>query len=180
MPSGGSIGLERISQNHWHLREYNNYHEKKLECQGEENLSENVSLILYQFNSAPFVRFLETLTGIDKLIPDPYFFGGGLHQIVAGGKLGIHSDFSRHNRLPLDRRLNVLIYLNKDWREDYGGHLELWNEDMTRCVRRILPAYNRMVIFTITDWAFHGHPEPLTCPPGVSRKSIALYYYRRD
>lgn len=158
-------------------RKYNNYNENKLECQGEEKLSESISLILYQFNSAPFLQFLETLTGIDKLISDPYFFGGGLHMIQRGGKLGIHADFSRHNRLPLERRLNVLIYLNKDWLEAYGGQLELWNQNMTRCVQRISPAFNRMVIFTITDWAFHGHPEPLACPPGLSRKSIALYYY---
>lgn len=170
--------LNEFPENHNDIwREYNNYHEKKLECQGEEKLSENVSLVLYQFNGAPFLQFLETLTGIDKLIPDPYFFGGGLHMIEPGGKLGIHADFSRHNRLPLERRLNVLIYLNKNWREEYGGQLELWNDDMTRCVQKIFPAFNRMVIFTITDWAFHGHPEPLACPPGLSRKSIALYYY---
>jgi len=158
-------------------KEYKNYQEKKLETQGEERLSDNISLILYQFNSAPFLRFLEMLTGIDDLLPDPYFFGGGLHLIMRGGKLGVHADFSRHAYLPLERRLNVLIYLNKDWQEDYGGHLEFWNEDMTQCVQRILPVYNRMVILTVTDWAFHGHPVPLTCPAGISRKSIALYYY---
>ena len=158
-------------------KQYENYHEKKLETQGEERLSDNISLILYQFNAAPFLRFLEKLTGIDNLLPDPYFFGGGLHLIPGGGKLGIHADFSRHPRLQLDRRLNVLVYLNKDWREEFGGHLELWNQDMTQCVQRILPVYNRMVIFTLTDWAFHGHPEPTTCPSGSNRKSIALYYY---
>ena len=158
-------------------KKYKNYQEKKLEIQNEEKLTDNILLMLYQFNSAPFLRFLERLTGIDHLLPDPYFFGWGLHLIMPGGKLGIHADFSRHRYLPLERRVNVLVYLNKDWQEEYGGHLELWNEDMTQCVQRILPAYNRMVIFTITDWAFHGHPEPLTCPIGLSRKSIALYYY---
>jgi hypothetical protein len=158
-------------------KEYQNYHEKKLEIHGEERLGDDVSLILYQFNSAPFLRFLEKLTGIDKLLSDPYFFGGGLHLIPDGGKLGIHADFSRHPDFQLDRRVNVLVYLNKGWREEFGGHLELWNEDMTECVRRILPVYNRMVVFTITDWAFHGHPHALTCPPGTNRKSIALYYY---
>lgn len=158
-------------------REYENYHEKKLETQGEANVGAATSLLLYQFNSAPFLAFLERLTGIENLLPDPWFFGGGLHQIRRGGKLGIHADFSRHGRLPLDRRLNVLIYLNKGWREEYGGHLELWATDMSRCVKRVLPAFNRTVVFTITDDAFHGHPEPLTCPDDVTRKSIALYYY---
>jgi hypothetical protein len=158
-------------------KEYDNPLEGKLEAQGEERLGDDLSLLLYQFNSAPFLRFLERLSGIDALIPDPYFTGGGLHQIPRGGRLGIHADFSRHQSLPLDRRINVLIYLNRDWREEYGGHLELWNRDMTECVVRVAPVFNRMVVFSTTDWAFHGHPDPLTCPPGMTRKSIALYYF---
>lgn len=158
-------------------KEYENFHEKKLETQGEAQLGPETSLLLYQFNSAPFLRFLERLTGIENLIPDPYFTGGGLHQIVRGGKLGVHADFSRHQKLPLDRRLNVLIYLNRDWRVEYGGALELWTPDGAACEKRILPLFNRTVVFSITDWSFHGHPEPLTCPEGVSRKSIALYYF---
>lgn len=158
-------------------KEYRNYHEGKLETQGEESVGTFTSLLLYQFNSAPFLHFLEELTGISGLLPDPYFYGGGLHQIPRGGKLGIHADFSRHGRLPLDRRVNVLIYLNPIWKEEYGGHLELWATDMSRCVQKILPIYNRMVVFSITDWAFHGHPEPLDCPDDMTRKSIALYYF---
>lgn len=158
-------------------KEYQNYHEGKLETQGEEHIGAFTSLLLYQFNSAPFLQFLEELTGITGLIPDPYFYGGGLHQIPRGGKLGIHADFSRHGRIPLERRVNVIIYLNHDWKEEYGGQLELWATDMSRCVEKILPIYNRTVVFSITDWAFHGHPEPLVCPEGTTRKSIALYYF---
>lgn len=158
-------------------RQYKNFNEGKLESQGEDRLPDDLSLVLYQFNSAPFLRFLEELTGITGLIGDPYFTGGGLHQIPRDGRLGIHADFSRHYQLPLERRLNVLVYLNKDWKDEYGGHLELWNRDMTECVEKILPVFNRTVIFSTTDWTFHGHPDPLTCPPGMSRKSIALYYF---
>lgn len=161
-------------------KEYDNDFERKLETQGEERLGDDVSLILYQFNSAPFLRFLERLSGINGLIPDPYFSGGGLHQILPGGKLGIHADFSRHGVLPLHRRINALIFLNKDWKDDYGGHLELWDRDMTECRARIAPLYNRMVVFTTTDWSFHGHPHPLRCPDGMSRRSIALYYFSVD
>ena len=161
-------------------KEYENHHEVKLETQGEQQVGDAISMLLYQFNSAPFLRFLEELTGIDGLIPDPYFTGGGLHQIVRGGKLGIHADFSRHPTLPLHRRLNVLIFLNRDWTDEYGGDLELWSTDASRCVKRIAPVFNRMVVFTITDWAFHGHPEPLLCPDGMTRKSIALYYFTVD
>jgi hypothetical protein len=158
-------------------KQYRTRHEGKLETQGEGHISPFTSLLLYQFNAAPFLQFLEALTGVKDLIPDPYFVGGGLHQIPRGGKLGIHADYSRHTKYPLDRRLNVLVYLNKDWEDEYGGHLELWDRDMTRCVQKIAPLFNRTVIFSITDWAFHGHPEPLTCPEGITRKSIALYYF---
>ena len=54
------------------------------------------------------LEFLETLTGIDGLVPDPYFAGGGLHQIVRGGFLKVHADFNWHPKLRLDRRLNML------------------------------------------------------------------------
>jgi hypothetical protein len=72
-----------------------------------------------------------------------------------------------------------LIYLNRDWREEYGGHLELWNAAMTQCDVRVLPVFNRAVIFSTTDRSFHGHPDPLKCPEGMTRKSMALYYYSR-
>jgi hypothetical protein len=158
-------------------KQYKSQYEGKLETQGEGHISAFTSLFLYQLNSAPFLRFLEELTGIQALLPDPYFVGGGLHQIPRGGKLGIHADFHRHTKFPLERRLNALIYLNKDWKDEYGGHLELWDRDMKTCAQKIAPIFNRIVVFTITDWAFHGHPEPLQCPEGMTRKSIALYYF---
>ncbi|HEV3383297.1 MAG TPA: 2OG-Fe(II) oxygenase [Gemmata sp.] len=110
-------------------------------------------------------------------MPDPHYEGGGLHQIEPGGFLKIHADFNYHTRLRLDRRINLIVYLNKDWQEDYNGHLELWDRNMTHCVHKILPAYNRCVVFSTTDWSYHGHPEKLTWPAGRTRKSLALYYY---
>jgi hypothetical protein len=133
--------------------------------------------LLAEFNGQVFVDFLERLTGITGLIPDPHYEGGGLHQIRRDGFLKVHADFNRHNRLPLDRRINVLLYLNHDWPEAFGGHLELWNRTMTRCEQRILPVFNRMVVFATTDFAYHGHPDPLTCPSNRARRSMALYYY---
>jgi len=123
------------------------------------------------------LQFLETLTGIKGIVPDPYFVGGGLHQIKPGGKLGVHADFNHHEKLNLDRRINVLIYLNKDWKEEYGGHFELWNKEMTAAEQKILPLFNRCAIFSTTSTSFHGHPTPLSCPPDRTRKSIATYYY---
>jgi hypothetical protein len=89
----------------------------------------------------------------------------------------VHADFNRQSKLKLDRRLNLLLYLNPDWKEEYGGHFELWNEDMTAPVRKVLPIFNRCAIFSTTSTSYHGHPIPLTCPPGRTRKSIAIYYY---
>lgn len=150
---------------------------RKLATRDEAQLGPYTLALIHQLNSSRFIRFLETLTGIAGLIPDPHLEGGGLHQIEPGGYLKIHADFNRHEKLGLDRRLNVLIYLNKDWREEYGGHLELWTPDMSRCARKLLPIFNRCVVFSTTDFSFHGHPERLRCPEFLSRKSIALYYY---
>ncbi len=123
------------------------------------------------------LKFLETLTGIQGVLPDPYYTGGGLHQIRPGGLLEVHADFSYHKAIRLDRRINVLIYLNKDWKEEYGGHFELWDRDVKRAEKKILPVFNRCAIFSTTSISFHGHPHPLACPPDRNRKSIATYYY---
>jgi hypothetical protein len=133
--------------------------------------------LLNQFNSAVFVNFLEQLTGIEGLLPDPYYFGGGLHQIEQGGFLKIHADFNVHHRLKVDRRLNALLYLNEGWQDAWGGHLELWDHSMEHAVVKIAPVFNRLVVFATTDTSYHGHPDPLRCPPGVRRRSLALYYY---
>jgi Rps23 Pro-64 3,4-dihydroxylase Tpa1-like proline 4-hydroxylase len=133
--------------------------------------------LLNQLNSGAFVNFLEHLSGIEGIIPDPHYGGGGLHQMERGGFLKVHADFNRHGRLGLDRRLNVLLYLNRDWDDGWGGQLELWDETMTSCVQRISPIFNRMVVFATTDLSYHGLPDPLYCPPGVNRRSLATYYY---
>jgi Rps23 Pro-64 3,4-dihydroxylase Tpa1-like proline 4-hydroxylase len=157
--------------------EFNNPQEKKLAFDTVERLPVAVRDVLYFMNSRPMVEFLEILTGIKGVIPDPYFVGGGLHQIKPGGKLAVHADFNHHVRLNLERRINVLIYLNKDWKEEYGGHFELWNSDMTAAEQKVLPIFNRCAIFSTTSTSYHGHPNPLTCPPDRTRKSIATYYY---
>ena len=136
-------------------------------------------LALQEFNSSIFLAFLERLTGIGGLIPDPYFTGGGIHQIVNDGFLDIHTDFNSYSRLGLYRQLNVLLYLNRDWREEYGGQLELSDSgghDFV-CQKSIEPLFNRMVVFHTTKQSFHGHPQPWRDPAGSTRKSIALYYY---
>lgn len=151
--------------------------EIKLQSKSERDIPLFTRHFLYALNSASFLKFLQRLTGIDNLIGDPQFEGGGLHQIVSGGKLGIHADFNKHTCFGLDRRLNLLIYLNKNWKEEYGGHFELWDRNMTRMVSKVAPLFNRVVIFTTSEYSYHGHPDPLACPADMTRKSLALYYY---
>ena len=133
--------------------------------------------LFYGFNSRPFIQVLQNITGIKGLIPDPYFLGAGFHEIGQGGHLSVHADFNHHKPMDLERRINVLIYLNKDWPEEYGGSLELWNEGMQDCVRKLAPEFNRCVIFNTTSESWHGNPQPVNHPNGITRKSIALYYY---
>jgi len=151
--------------------------EIKLASRDELQIGLFTRYLIYTMNSSAFLSFLETLTGIRGLLPDPHLWGGGLHQILPGGKLSVHTDFNKYERMKLDRRLNVLVYLNRGWQEGWGGHLELWERDMSSCVRKLLPVFNRMVCFNTTDYSYHGHPDPLQCPPGYSRRSLALYYY---
>lgn len=129
------------------------------------------------FNSRPFLEFLEGVSTIQGLLPDPYFEGGGFHEIGTGGKLGVHADFRINNRLHLSRRMNVIVYLNDGWPVEYNGFLELWSRDMKTRVKSVAPLLNRCVIFNTDADSYHGHPDPLTSPEGVFRRSVALYYY---
>ncbi len=134
--------------------------------------------VAHYFMSPEFIAFVEQLTGIEGLLADPSLDGGGLHRSIHGGFLNIHADFTAHHvHRNWQRRVNLLLYLNDDWRAEYGGDLELWTQDMTHCVERVAPIANRVVMFTTTGDAFHGHPTPLNTPQGVSRKSLALYYF---
>lgn len=133
---------------------------------------------IQELNSPRFVSFLQRLTGIHELIADDTLNGGGLHQIERNGFLNVHADYTVHPyHRDWQRRLNILIYLNKDWKDEYNGHLELWDKSMKNRVQKIAPVFNRCVVFTTSATSFHGHPEPLMCPAGMSRKSIALYYF---
>lgn len=137
-------------------------------------------LALTEFNNSNFLTYLEALTGIPKLIPDPYFKGGGIHQIITGGILDVHTDFNHYEQLDLYRRLNVLIYLTEKWQESFGGELELWDRapaEQGAPARSIGPVFNRFVVFETNKTTYHGHPKPWRGPAEICRRSIALYYY---
>lgn len=133
-----------------------------------------------QLNSGPFLSFLEQLSGTKGIIPDPSYNHCGMHSTGPGGRLMMHTDVNRH---PLGNQmhqyLNLIVYINPMWKEEYGGHLELW-DDKRQPVQRYLPAGNRAVLFNAGTRSLHGHPHPLTCPPDRRRNSLAVYYYLRD
>ena len=159
---------------------YNNKNEIKFANNKRENFKKNTKILFDYLNSKDFLDFLQKVTSIkEKILPDPHLSGGGLHEIKRGGVLKIHTDFSKHPFKNLDRRINVLIYLNKNWKKNYGGNLELWNKSMDKCIKKIAPNFNTMVIFSTNDFTNHGHPNPLKCPKNMSRKSVATYYFSR-
>ena len=133
--------------------------------------------LLAELNGRAFLGFIQEMTGIAGLISDPYLAGGGLHVTKSGGHLGIHADFNIHEEMQVERRLNLLIYLNQDWQASYGGNLELWDRQMKRCEKKVMPLLGRAVVFNTSLDSYHGHPDPLDCPPEVDRRSIATYYY---
>ena len=147
---------------------------------GDTTLPINTKLILNYFNSPDVISMLEKLTGIEGLIADPTLLGGGMHKIESGGKLSIHADSRKHTINGDYRRINLLIYLNKDWNKEWGGSLQLWDKDMTTMVQDIQPIFNRVVIFNTGADTYHGHPHPLNTPNGMSRISLALYYYTKE
>ena len=134
--------------------------------------------ILHYFSSDDMLSVLSKITGIQNLQADKkYWLGGGIHKITNGGKLSVHADFNLNWMTNKFRRINLLLYLNPEWKDEYNGHLELWHRDMSSCAGKIAPIFNRAVIFNTDRTSYHGHPTPLNTPENVARYSIALYYY---
>jgi Rps23 Pro-64 3,4-dihydroxylase Tpa1-like proline 4-hydroxylase len=160
------------------INNFNSKLENKFSSKGVFALSKNAFELISFLNSEFFLRYLQILTGIeDTLMSDPYLVGGGYHEIKRDGFLKIHADFNKHPNIDFKRRLNLLIYLNKNWQESWGGDFQMYDKKMEGPMKRVFPTYNTCVIFTTTSLSYHGHPDPLMCPRNQSRKSLALYYF---
>ena len=140
-------------------------------------MPEEVSQIIWWLNSSSFLHFLEKVTGLESLIADPHNEGGGIHCSSRGGRLGIHHDFNYLKKFKLFRKLNILLFANKNWQDEWNGHLELWKRDKSEMIHKISPIFNRLVIFTTDTTSWHGFPHKLKCPQDVYRISFATYYY---
>jgi hypothetical protein len=117
--------------------------------------------------------WIATLLGVPSVVPDD--IGGGQHLSAEDARLGIHVDFNQHPTLPLDRRMNVLLFLNPEWRSEWGGDLLLANGPNDDDPLRISPAWNRTVLFATSESSWHGHPEPIV--GDHVRRSLACYYF---
>lgn len=144
------------------------------------NFPEPIDNFFTAAEAPEFTDIVSRITGIPNLLPDPELFGGGLHQILRDGYLDVHVDYNFHPETRLHRRLNLLLYMNKDWRRDYEGYLELWDMESRKLLELVAPFFNRAVIFETNEISYHGHPVPLKTPQHIARKSIALYFYTRE
>ena len=159
---------------------YDTVNEAKQVCSDAAAFGPVAETIAHALNSAPFVNFLEKLSGIEGLIPDPHLRAAGYMKVRPGGFLGLHYDFATQKELKLDRRINVLLYLNRDWQPEWGGQLELHSNDALDAKEhkeiQVEPVFNRLLVFN-TPEALHGHRRAIQCPPGHARLCLSWYYY---
>jgi hypothetical protein len=158
--------------------QYKHFNENKAGLAKRELFPDALGKIVDELNGPVFLDWLSKLTGISNLVADPTLEGGGLHQSARGGFLNLHTDFTmHHHHKNWKRRINLILYLNPGWELEWGGAIELWDQQMRQCCASVPPLLNHALIFSTTDNSYHGFPEKLRCPDGVSRKSLALYYY---
>ena len=171
-------GYPRIEDGKWDGTTYINQKNKFQKSRFEEGST--MQKVFGELNSTQFINWLQRLTQFDEpILADPKLFGGGLHQSINGAFLNVHVDYNIHPETKFHRRLNVIVYMNENWKDEYEGHLELWDltNDQKNQIARISPSLNRCVIFETNEISFHGHPTPLNTPAGINRKSLATYYY---
>jgi hypothetical protein len=160
-------------------KHYHHYNERKLAITDFEKMPATAQKVVEALQSQQAIDVMTQLSGIDELISDDSLEGAGMHLVRRGGFLNVHTDFLTHTKhRNWSRHINLLLYLNKDWQEEWNGNLELWDDDLSECIQSIPPLFNRCVIFNTLEKSYHGHPEKLACPPEVNRKSLLLYYYR--
>jgi Rps23 Pro-64 3,4-dihydroxylase Tpa1-like proline 4-hydroxylase len=157
---------------------YQHYNEDTLGNNVRTTFPPKIGKVFDELNSSRFTSWLSSLTGIPGLVADPALDGAGMHRAGPGGFLNLHTDFTHHHYRPdLRRRCNVIVYLNDEWKEEWGGAIQFWNRELTDCMARYWPLLNHAVIFNTDENSYHGYPDPISPPRGVERKSLAVYYY---
>ncbi len=165
-----------IETNNWESKTYINQRNKFVKTTFSETES-HIAQAINELNNPGFINKIGEITGIEGLSADADLYGGGLHQSINGAFLDVHVDFNIHPKTKMHRRLNIILYMNKEWEESFNGYLELWDMDKKIQLENIKPEFNRCVIFETNEVSYHGHPKKLNTPVNISRKSLALYYY---
>lgn len=162
----------------WYL--YNNPIECKFACNNQSELPSPLTALFSLYQSEEFLNLISSISGISNLEQDPYLHGAGAHYHPKGGKLDMHLDYSIHPLSGKERRVNLILYMNKEWKDSWGGHIDFYSADedgnMKACVTRTAPLFNRAVLFRTSDISWHGPPDTINCPLGEGRKSLAVYY----
>jgi Rps23 Pro-64 3,4-dihydroxylase Tpa1-like proline 4-hydroxylase len=167
--------FDRLKWSDW--RRFDSINERKRSSYPNTRFGHATQLYFSAIHSNTFVNFIERITGIEGLVPDPMLVSAGAHEIPPGGKFAMHLDFNRHRVTKLDNRLVFITYLNKDWLPSYGGALELWSAGEMKCEVKIDPLFGRSALFAHTSKSLHGHPDPVNTPDGRPRRSAAAYFY---
>ena len=161
-------------------KEFDSVNEKfKIQITNSATFSPPIARLNKLLASPDFVALMSDAFGIPNVVADPDLVGGGIHETNSGGRLDVHVDFNYVEKKHWHRRLNILIYFNKDWQENYGGYLELWDKDVKNRFGYFAPVFNRLCAFATSEISFHG-VTPLTCPTNVVRRSFATYYYTKE
>lgn len=175
--AGSFLPFEVAMEHGRTFRKVNEY--LKMQIVDPEKFPPAIQAVSEAFSSPEFIADLEYITGIPGLTWDPSYAGGGMHQTARSGWLDVHVDFNYNENLHYHRRLNILLYLNPTWDPEWGGHLELWDQDVSVCHHSIVPSLNRCVVFTTSEISYHG-VTAVRCPEGYQRQSFAAYYYTRE
>ena len=158
----------------WHF--YNNPIEVKYAYDDIKNLPTNLKKIFYLLSTKEVTKIFSTISGIPDIEHDPYLHGAGLHIHPKDGRLHMHLDYEKHPFSQKERRLNLILYLSKEWKPEWNGETQLWNKDMSECIVKSPVVFNTAFLFTTNDHSWHGLPEKICCPENVLRKTLAYYY----
>jgi len=169
-----SFEVDFLQESDWTV--FTNGTSYRKECRNFTN-TPRIQSMAYSFQGSTFLKWIEQVTGIDKLVADPHFRGGGITRVSRGDRLGLHNDFNWNEQIRLTRRANIILYMNPEWDASWGGELEFWDFDRTECLVKIEPKPNRLAIWNYDERLIHGHPHPLMCPEHIARQNFIQFYY---
>jgi len=169
-----SFEVDFLQESDWTV--FSNGASHRKECRNFSS-TPRIQSMAYSFQGSTFLKWIEQLTGIEKLVGDPHYRGGGITRMSSGNSLGLHNDFNWNEQIRLTRRANIILYMNPVWEDSWGGELEFWDFDKTECLVKIAPKPNRLAVWNYDERLIHGHPNPLTCPESVARQNFIQFYY---